>query len=272
MNFVKAEKMDWREFTTERYKEYLKLALDEGYEFITYKEYKEYISKNRKFVLWRHDVDYSVHRGYKLAKIEAELGVRATYFILLHSTGYNVFEKEVYDLIRKIISLGHEIGLHFDPTWWGLLDEEKLEEKIKFEIGILEKLFDKEIYVLSLHNPSPDIENYDKYSLDELSEMYPQYFKDVFYGKIINTYGKDFRTSIKYCSDSNGYWRFRSLQEVLTSPENRFLQVLTHPEWWTDEPLPPRKRIERAFRGRYENSLKNYDEFLRKAGRLNLDE
>jgi hypothetical protein len=265
-------KVKWDDFTVSKYQEYLKLALERGFEFIDFRNYKEYLSKDKKFVLWRHDVDFSIHRAYKLAKVEASLGIKATYFILLHSTAYSIFEKEVFYLIKKIIELGHEVGLHFDANWWGILDEDKLEQKIKFEISILELLFNKEIYVLSLHNPSPDPKNYDKYSLNELSKMYPHYFKDLFYGKIINTYGSDFRNKIKYCSDSNGYWRFNSLYDVLVSPEVKFLQVLTHPEWWTDEPLPPRKRIDRALRGRYEKALKEYDEFLKLIGRPNIDE
>ncbi len=37
-------------------------------------------------VLWRHDVDYSVHRAAALARIEADLGVRATYFVYCTAT------------------------------------------------------------------------------------------------------------------------------------------------------------------------------------------
>ena len=76
-------------------------------------------------VLWRHDVDYSLHRALVLARIEAELGARATYFLSLHSDLYNVLEPAVHARAREIAALGHWIGLHFDAGFYadGSLDE-----------------------------------------------------------------------------------------------------------------------------------------------------
>src|SRR3954463_4717708 len=69
-------------------------------------------------VLWRHDVDLSVHRAAKLADLEAEAGVHATYFFLLRSEFYNLLEGAVLDRARRIAALGHWIGLHFDPAFY----------------------------------------------------------------------------------------------------------------------------------------------------------
>ncbi|MCD7909896.1 MAG: hypothetical protein LUH04_19885 [Clostridium sp.] len=41
------------------------------------------------------------------------------------------------------------------------------------------------------------------------------------------------------------------------------LQVLTHPENWTPEPLTPRQRIQRCFDGRAARAAEGYDHFLR---------
>ena len=49
-----------------------------------------------------------------LAKIENELGVKATYFLKLHSEFYNLFEKSIFEKVLKIIEFGHNIGLHFE--------------------------------------------------------------------------------------------------------------------------------------------------------------
>ena len=46
-------------------------------------------------LLWRHDIDVSVHRARALAEIEHEAGLRATYFVYLHSRFYNAFEGEI---------------------------------------------------------------------------------------------------------------------------------------------------------------------------------
>ncbi len=36
-------------------------------------------------MLWRHDVDHSLNRAYRLAEIEEEFGIKATYFIHIQS-------------------------------------------------------------------------------------------------------------------------------------------------------------------------------------------
>lgn len=73
-----------------------------------------------------------------------------------------------------------------------------------------------------------------------------------------------------YVSDSNGYWRYQRLSDVLENSENEKLHILTHPEWWTPEIMPPRERISRCIEGRSAKQHAIYDEALRKAGRLNV--
>ena len=80
-----------------------------GYGFARYGE-----RPSGRHVLWRHDVDVSMHRAARLAEIEAERGVVATYFVNPRSVFYNLLEPEIEVLLRRIRSLGHEIGLHFD--------------------------------------------------------------------------------------------------------------------------------------------------------------
>ena len=69
-------------------------------------------------ILWRHDIDFSIHRASSLAKIENELGVKATYFLKLHSEFYNLFEKSIFEKVLKIIEFGHNIGLHFEHHFY----------------------------------------------------------------------------------------------------------------------------------------------------------
>ena len=52
-------------------------------------------SKERQ-IIWRHDIDMSVHRAYSLAKLERGLGVKSTFFILPHSEFYNFFIEKNY--------------------------------------------------------------------------------------------------------------------------------------------------------------------------------
>jgi hypothetical protein len=71
-----------------------------------------------------------------------------------------------------------------------------------------------------------------------------------------------------YVSDSNGIWRYRKLEEVLSAPPVPKLQVLTHPEWWTPEPLAPFARLRRSINGRAAANLQLYLYQLERDGRL----
>ena len=52
-------------------------------------------------LLWRHDVDMSVHRALALARLEKDRGTIATYFIRLRAEFYNVFEWPIRAMIGK---------------------------------------------------------------------------------------------------------------------------------------------------------------------------
>jgi hypothetical protein len=74
---------------------------------------------------------------------------------------------------------------------------------------------------------------------------------------------------VAYCSDSNGYWRFRRLYDVLNEKKDYRLQVLTHPEWWQEKPMPARQRFFRCVYGRANANMQNYDEGLVLDARVN---
>ena len=245
-----AEKYHYADFTRENYRRLLKLAKER----FTISNFENY-SKHDNFIIWRHDIDFSVHSSYALAKIEAEEGVSSTFFIHLHNEFYNVFEKEITELLGMILKLGHKAGLHFDCHYYGIKNETELEEKLSFEKELLEKLLNTKINVFSFHNTTEEILSYNKDS----------------YSGMINTYNRFFRESVGYCSDSNGYWRFKRLEDELTSGENKTLQVLTHPAWWQEEVLSPKQRIWRSIDGRAEKTKKNYNDTLKSMGRENID-
>ena len=188
----------FEDFTESNYRRLIKLA-KQNYVFIAYDQYRSDFTE--KVVLWRHDIDFSPHRALKLATIEAEEGVKATYFVHLNSSYYNVFEPSVHEKLKQIQALGHDIGIHFDCEF-----NHVGAEKEKFESGLLqykkifEILFEAVPTVFSFHNPTESILK--TYIEDQYAEM-------------INTYNAYLKNSYKYCSDSNGYWRFDRLEDVI---------------------------------------------------------
>ncbi|WP_024954309.1 hypothetical protein [Sulfurospirillum arcachonense] len=234
------------DFTESNYKKILEKNINTT---IFYNE----IHYNEIFILWRHDIDYSIHRAYTLALIEKKYSIKATYFLQLSSFFYNIFEEEIKELIIRILSLGHQIGLHFDPTQYNIQSKEDLEKYLNFEKKILENLFQVEIKVFSFHNPTKEILKYDDFK----------------YSSMINTYAKYFKENVEYCSDSNGYWRYKRLEDFLNEKHTK-IQVLTHPSWWQKEIMSPRDRIQRCIDGRSRNTAKKYDVLLNKYGRENV--
>lgn len=71
------EKYRFDDFTLDNYKRLVALALEKGFEFISYTD--EFV-QDRKDILWRHDVEFEPDIALKMAEIEHSLGVDATCF------------------------------------------------------------------------------------------------------------------------------------------------------------------------------------------------
>jgi hypothetical protein len=208
-------------------------------------------------VLWRHDVDFSVHRALKLAGIEADAGVRATYFLRLRGAFYNLLEPPVIERAREIAELGHWIGLHFDPLSDVVSDSEnKLAEGLAYDRGLLAEVMERPVESFSFHNPGTW--GADEIDADRIAGM-------------VNVYGAELRDRYLYVSDSNGYWSDRRLPEVIAAATAERLHVLTHPEWWQETAMSPGQRIARCIEGRAEHTRRSYEDPARAWGRAVID-
>jgi hypothetical protein len=207
-------------------------------------------------VLWRHDVDISVHRALALARIEVDAGACSTWFFWLHSPFYNLLDRAIAERARETLELGHRLGLHFDPgAYPDLRDESDLEHRVDDERRLLEDWLEHPVSAVSLHNP--DVRDVAGMRNERLAG-------------VPNAYGTALESKYEYVSDSNGYWRFRRLADVLTDQTISRLHVLTHPEWWTLEALSPRERVVRGVEGRGRRVLSDYDAVLARHDRVNL--
>jgi peptidoglycan/xylan/chitin deacetylase (PgdA/CDA1 family) len=239
------------EFTEAGFRALLQRLKADGYHFARYGE-----AARDRHVIWRHDVDVSMHRAARLAEIEAEEGVTATYFVNPHCAFHNLLEPEIGRLLDRICSLGHEIGLHFDAEAHGTAawTADRLEAAIARERAILDLILAAPVRAISWHNP--DTSNLLEFDASEV-------------GGLVNAYAASLRRDYVYCSDSNGYWRFQPMAEVIAAGHPR-LHLLTHPEWWTPAPMPPSERIDRAIAGRAQAVRRDYDALLRRGGRSNI--
>jgi hypothetical protein len=178
-------------FDLAHYRELLEAAKAGGYRFTSF----DRVPRPGDLYL-RHDVDLSLEAALELARVEHELGVRATYFLMAESVFYNLLSPVGERTVRQLRDWGHALGLH------AVYPRLELDDR-----------FDR---VLAWHNPDPE---YMSEPVDGVvNVMEPPYFD-----------------TEHYRSDSNQRWRHGCPHEELARGRFEWLQLLTHPEIWVYE-------------------------------------
>jgi len=172
-----------------------------------------------RYFLLRHDVDFSPRAALKMARFEAQRGVRATYFLLLSSEHYNLLSEDSCSIPRQLIALGHEVGLHYDVRAMGERASEDLRAQLQYEIYILSRLAGNAICSIAMHNPSAHGD--DPFANDT---------------HFTSAYDPRFTKAIAYYSDSCGAWRDHAYYAFRESKIPDRLQLLIHPFFWAELP------------------------------------
>lgn len=97
-----------RDFTLKVYRRYLEAIRGAYPEVLRFDELLERGELPARFCALRHDVDRRPKRALAMARLEHELGLRATYYF---RTKRHTLRP---DLIRAVAALGHEIGYHYE--------------------------------------------------------------------------------------------------------------------------------------------------------------
>lgn len=247
------EKYHFDDFTFDNYRRLIQLANEKGFQFILHKD--KFITE-RKDVIWRHDVEFEPDYALRMAQIEHEEGVNATYFFQTHSPYYNLFDEHYSPIFHQIKDLGHHVGLHFDCRYWKIIDEKQLDDFIRLDKEYFERALGVKIDTFSFHNTTPFTQSCQEYN----------------YGGLVNVYSSYFKEHYNYCSDSLGYWRFDRLEDVLNDDNVQHLQVLTHDSNWSDEVLSPRKRFSKVMHDHAERLVQGQINGLHRKGMLIPDD
>jgi hypothetical protein len=207
-------------------------------------------SGGRPKLFLRHDVDISLEKAGIMAEIEQELGLTATYMVLLNAPLYSLEDKASYDILQKILEMGHEVGLHFD-----LDDKERqdiyspgvIDERISSAKKHLTRITGQPVRSISFHRP-----------IDA-------WLRGPFLIQgMVNAYSRKLMSG--YLSDSRGVWRAGDPIPQLARAEASRLQLLIHPIWWGEEHLLPEDRLQEFFdlstRGRDPHFIREFDEAL----------
>ena len=185
------------------------MCLEHQYSFITHSQMSE--CADRRVILLRHDVDHSLDAAAEMAERERRLGVRASYYLLLHGD-YDLLTREGTASLQAIRVAGHEIGLHYDVA---LYDEHELSlsEGIERDLALLQAIAGVPVCSFSPHNPTTTrLIDHAEYSG----------FEDV------HMEGR--KWGFRYLSDSCQAWREGCLCGHIA--EHSRLHVLIHPLWW----------------------------------------
>ena len=187
-------------------------------------DYKDVNDNTKKFCVLRHDIEFSIDRAYKLAKIEKELGVVSTYTVQVRNNTYNALSEKNIDLISKIKELGHHIGLHQNPPSSMKLDT--LKDYIMRDINILEDSYGFEIDRFAFHRPKKEYLNC-YVELENKINCYDKKFFHFFENKPETL-------EILYLADSNHKWKYGYPLDFDFSKIDK-LQLLTHPFSWSEK-------------------------------------
>lgn len=197
-------------FTLKHYSEILEIAKSNGYVFLGFHDPSP---PKGKIIYLRHDIDVCLEEALDMATVEAELGIRSVYFVLVNSPLYNLLAADSIELISQIQEKGHWIGLHFDPVLLtSSSDEGLLEREVQKFLEFFRNKFNL-VPVVSFHRPIPEVLGKD-------------------FQSFVSTYSRRFFSDIKYISDSRGIWREGCPCKVLKEQTYMALQMLVHPIWW----------------------------------------
>jgi hypothetical protein len=197
------------EFSPAGYGAILERARAAGYRMLCMCE--AVASARARVLLLRHDVDFSLEYAVAMADLEAQLGVRSTYFVLLYNDYYNPMSPDGRSMLRKLMELGHEVGLHWDSSVYAF-EPGSMRDHFRRDLATLGELVGRPIASASQHIPADS-------PLLDVSTLVPN-----------EAYSEAIRRRFAYVSDSAMKWRDTTPYDLIERSVE--IQFLAHPLWW----------------------------------------
>ena len=119
------------DFNITTYKKLLSTLVEQGYSFLSLEKFV--FDSSGKIIILRHDVDALPENSLQFARIQAEKGIRGSYYFRIVPES---FDEEV---IKEIAGLGHEIGYHYetmDTAFKKIKDKSKKTKVIDYDLLI----------------------------------------------------------------------------------------------------------------------------------------
>jgi hypothetical protein len=199
----------------------------------------------RRFIALRHDIDFAPEYSVEMAEMEHAAGVTSTYFVLVDGQFYDALRSEVIRQIRRIHSLGHEVGLHFAVS--SAVDATgDIGKEVAFRMELLTAIVAAPVRSFSQHDPVN--------AGFAAVTLPPGYQACVDASRAIRDH------DLTYVSDSAMMWRRRTFETALD--EDRNLCLLAHAHSWL-HPQDDYVAMIREFESREARAVTDrYDAFV----------
>lgn len=163
-------------------------------------------------LLLRVDVDYCPVWAAALARVHAELDVRATFFVQVATPLYNPLTAENRRALGDIVAAGQHVGLHY----WARQGD-TTAERIEEEFDVLCRAAGTPQRVVAWHNPQGD-----PASLNAAATA----------AGFVSAYDEPYVGPDRYVSDSNCARDGDAIAAFVRASDQPTVQVLLHPIIW----------------------------------------
>jgi len=233
------------DFTLTAYKRLLTALKAQGYVLQTFDSFLQ--NQALKAVVLRHDVDRLPHNALRMARLEHELGIAATYYFRAVSESWDEA------VIKEIASLGHEIGYHYECLSSCKGNLEKAFEDFQGNLANLRTL--APVATICMHgSPLSSIDNLDlwkRHDYRELGIIGEPYldvdFDRVFYLTDTGRRWDGWKVSVRDKMPQQEEWIrqglvFRNTWDIMGAAEQGTLphkiMINVHPQRWDDRAWP----------------------------------
>jgi hypothetical protein len=228
------------------------MALKEkDYSFQTFHAYL--LGPEKRSVILRHDVDKYPAHSLKTALLQADMGIKGTYYFRAVPCSWNE------NIIREIHELGHEVGYHYESLTVCHGDMEKAYADFKRNLERLRNLVP--VNTICMHgsprSPYDSRDLWNKYNYRELDIAGEPYrdidFSNVLYltdtGRRWDGYKVSVRDKVEeyqHIWEKYG-WNYHStfdiIESILTDKLPDQVMFTFHPQRWTDNDISWTKEL-----------------------------
>ncbi len=225
------------DFTLKTYKLILENLAKNGYQFQTYEEFSTSPVQGKVAIL-RHDVDRAPKNGVKMARIEKDMGIKASYYFRVVNESYDE------SCIKSILELNHELGYHYEDLALAGGNKEKAFEQFKKNLDMFRKFYP--IKTMCMHgSPASKWDNrklWESYNYKESNIIAEPYFdmdfNQVFYITDASRSWNNEKVTLRDKVESDFNIEVDSSRDIIKLIDNKVLpekiMLSTHPHNWAD--------------------------------------